>query len=206
MNAKKTAARTCGAILLGTVTAITGAGMALAAEHDATTTDGVAEVRVDFGTDSADRAATVLVLDADADPDAPAESDIAYVAEVLTDAEGIASFRAALPEGLDYWLASTVDGGDRYVAMLDGSEGGGGGDDGGDGDGGDNGGGEGGTGDGDGGSGDGGSGHNGEGDAATGDDLATTGIDAWVLPASLLVAGGLIAAGTTLVRRRRARP
>ncbi|MGO2684143.1 hypothetical protein [Microbacterium sp.] len=206
MNVKKAVARTCGAFLLGTVMAVAGAGMAIAAEHDATTTDGVAEVQVDFGTDFADRSATVLVLDADADPDAPAESDIAYVAEVLTNAEGVAAFRASLPDGLDYWLASTVDGGDRYVAMLDGS---GDGDDGGDG-GGDGGGGGGGDGESegkdDGGSADGGSGGNAENDAASTDgDLATTGIASWVLPSSLLAACGLIAAGTALVRRRRAR-
>lgn len=70
-----------------------------------------------------ERPASILILDADADPAAPEASDIAYVTEVVLDAEGTASFTAALPDGLDYWLASSVPGGERYVAMLDGSPG-----------------------------------------------------------------------------------
>ncbi|KDA06172.1 hypothetical protein DC31_12120 [Microbacterium sp. CH12i] len=208
MNTKKTAAQALGAILLGAVLAIAAPVMANATEHDATTTDGTADVHIDFGTEFADTTATVLILDADADPDAPTEASIAYVAEVLTDAEGVASFRASLPEGLDYWLASAADGGERYVAMLDGSEGSPGGDGSGDGDaGGDDDAGDSGDGAGDGGSDGGfGSGDSGQNDAASDKgDLATTGLAAWILPSSLLVAGVLIAAGTTLVRRRRAR-
>ncbi|MGO2745303.1 hypothetical protein [Microbacterium sp.] len=209
MNTQKNLISTCGAILLGTALAVAAPVMAAAAEHDATTTEGTADVRIDFGTEFADKTATVLVLDADANPDAPTQASIAYVTEVLTDADGVASFHAALPEGLDYWLASTVDGGDRYVAMLDGSEGGSGGEDGDPGGpGGDDG--NGGTGDAGTGT-DGGTGGNGsaspdggQGDADTDGDLATTGLAAWVIPSGLLVAGSLIAAGTALVRRRRA--
>ncbi|WP_417510849.1 hypothetical protein [Microbacterium sp.] len=206
MKMNKTVSHTCGAIVLGITVAVGVPLMASAAEHDATTADGVADVRIDFGTGAAERTATVLVLDADADPDAPTEANIAYVAEVPTDASGVASFRAVLPEGLDYWLASTVDGGERYVAMLDGSvpdDGSNGGDDGdGDGDGGDGDGGSDGGGTGDNGSGT-GSNEDGKNDPAADGDLATTGLAEWVLPAGLLAAGGLIAAGTALVRRRR---
>lgn len=212
MKIQSTMMNTAGAVALGTLLALSGASAASAAEHDATTTDGVADVRIQFGAEFAGATATVLVLDADADPDAPVQTDIAYVTEIVADAEGTASFRAVLPDGLDYWLASTVTDGDRYVAMLDGSEGGPGDGDPGDGDtdGGDT---DGGTDGGDGGesgddgnpgsgsdSGAGGSVSEGSGDA----DLATTGMAAWLVPAGLLAAGGLIAAGGALLRRRRA--
>ncbi|MGP6177652.1 hypothetical protein ACTU6U_10155 [Microbacterium sp. A196] len=193
MKMNKTVSHTCGAIVLGIAVAVGTPLMASAAEHDATTADGVADVQIDFGTGAAERTATVLVLDANADPDAPTEANIAYVAEVPTDASGVASFRAVLPEGLDYWLASTVDGGERYVAMLDGSVP----------DDGSNGGGDGG-GTGDNGTGTGtGSDQGGKNAPAADGDLATTGLAEWVLPAGLLAAGGLIAAGTALARRRR---
>ncbi|MGP6172165.1 hypothetical protein ACTU6V_13275 [Microbacterium sp. A204] len=193
MKMNKTVSHTCGAIVLGIAVAVGAPLMASAAEHDATTADGVADVQIDFGTGAAERTATVLVLDANADPDAPTEANIAYVAEVPTDASGVASFRAVLPEGLDYWLASTVDGGERYVAMLDGSVP----------DDGSNGGGDGG-GTGDNGTGTGtGSDQGGKNAPAADGDLATTGLAEWVLPAGLLAAGGLIAAGTALARRRR---
>ncbi|WP_423494539.1 hypothetical protein IM711_02505 [Microbacterium esteraromaticum] len=125
MNSKNTMMRAGCALALGAVLALAGAQAASAAEHEATTSEGVAEVRIAFGAEFAGAAATVLVLDADADPYAPTQGDIAYVAEVVADAEGAASFRAALPAGLDYWLASTPAEGERYVAMLDGSAGGG---------------------------------------------------------------------------------
>lgn len=219
MKNRMTLSRIGGAIALGTLLSLSGAQIASAAEHDATTADGVASVQIDFGTEFAGATATVLVLDADADPKAPEESDIAYVAEVLTDEQGIASFRAALPGGLDYWLASTVTGGERYVAMLDGSEGVDPGGDGGDGDGTGDGDGSGdgdGTGDGDGGGAGGSEGGGGGGagsdaggqgsDTAADGDLATTGLAAWMVPVGVVIAGGLITTGATLMHRRRARP
>ncbi|WDH79034.1 hypothetical protein PTQ19_00915 [Microbacterium esteraromaticum] len=219
MNIKNTMMRAGGALALGAVLALAGAQAAGATEHEATTSEGVAEVRIAFGTEFAGATTTVLVLDADADPHAPAQGDIAYVAEVVADAEGTAAFRAALPAGLNYWLASTPAEGERYVAMLDGSAGGG---DGGDGSGGD-GDGSGGDGDGSGGEGDGsggdGSGGDGEGNGSDGDadgsdaggdgsdagaegDLATTGQAAWLLPLGIVLAGGLITTGAVLYRRR----
>ncbi len=209
MNVQNLTMRAAGALALGAVLAVGGVHAAGAAEHDATTSEGVAEVRIAFGAEFAGATATVLVLDADADPHAPAQDDIAYVAEVVADAEGTAAFRAALPAGLDYWLASTPADGERYVAMLDGSVGGGDGT-GGDGDGGgsdgggDGGDGTGGDGDGSGSSGGGPGGEAGGPDSGRDGDLATTGQAAWLLPLGIVLAGGLIATGAVLYRRRSA--
>lgn len=211
MNIKNTMMRAGCALALGAVLALAGAQAAGAAEHEATTSEGVAEVRIAFGAEFAGAATTVLVLDADADPYAPTQGDIAYVAEVVADAEGAASFRAALPAGLDYWLASTPAEGERYVAMLDGSAGGGDGGGDGDGSGGDGSGGDGSGGDGSGGDGEGdGSDGDADGSDAGGDgsdagaegDLATTGQAAWLLPLGIVLAGGLITTGAVLYRRR----
>lgn len=204
MNVKNKMRRCGGAIALGAVLAVGGAHAASATEHDATTSEGTAEVRIAFGAEFAGATATVLVLDADADPHAPAQGDIAYVSEVIADADGTAAFRATLPAGLDYWLASTPEDGVRYVAMLDGSAGGGDGDggSGGDGPGGDGPGGDGNDGDGSG-AGDGGA--DGEGSSSGADhegDLATTGQPAWLLPVGIMLGAGLIAGGTVLYRRR----
>lgn len=198
-----------GLFVLGT------AASAGAVEHDASSSDGVATIRIAYGPEFADHRASVLVLDAEADPNAPRQDDIAFVTEVVADADGTAQLRVQLPRDLDYWLASTVDGGERYVARLDASGGGdGGGNGGGDGDGGDDGGGgdgDGGVG-GDGGGSDGGN-HGGGSDVdaggrgpgsgpghASGSDLATTGMPAWILPGGLLLAAALGAAGLGLRR------
>lgn len=188
-----------GLFVLGT------AASAGAVEHEASSSDGVATIRIAYGPEFAEHRASVLVLDAEADPNAPRQDDIAFVTEVVADADGTAQLRVQLPRDLDYWLASTVDGGERYVARLDAS---GGGDGGGDGDGG----GGGGDGGGDGGGSDGGNhgggtdvdaGGRGPGsgpDHASESDLATTGVPAWILPGGLLLAAALGAAGLGLRR------
>lgn len=174
-----------------------------AVEHDASSSDGVATIRIAYGPEFADHRASVLVLDAEADPNAPRQDDIAFITEVVADADGTGQLRVQLPRDLDYWLATTVDGGERYVARLDASGGGGG-----DGDGG----GDGGDGGGDGGGSDGGNhgggtdvdaGARGPGsgpDHASESDLATTGMPAWILPGGLLLAAALGAAGLGLRR------
>ncbi|MGX1794129.1 hypothetical protein ACWIDW_14440 [Microbacterium sp. NPDC055312] len=187
-----------GLFVLGT------AASAGAVEHEASSSDGVATIRIAYGSEFAEHRASVLVLDAEADPNAPRQDDIAFVTEVVADADGTAQLRVQLPRDLDYWLASTVDGGERYVARLDAS---GGGDGGGDGDGGGGGGDGGGDGGSDGGNHGGGTdvdaGGRGPGsgpDHASESDLATTGVPAWILPGGLLLAAALGAAGLGLRR------
>lgn len=199
-----------------------GTGAAAAAEHEASAEATEVTVRIDFGGTHAEQDASVLVLDSGADPDAPTEADIAFASQVVLDEAGTASFTAHLEDGLDYWLASTADE-ERYVAMLDGSAGGGddGSDDDGSGDDGSDGDGSG----GDDGSGDDGSGTDGDGTDGSGDDsddgadsggdevaesggddgdLAVTGMAWWLIPAGLLGGAALVAGGTVLTRRRRA--
>ncbi|SJM44342.1 Cellulose-binding domain protein [Frigoribacterium sp. JB110] len=199
-----------------------GTGAAAAAEHEASAEATEVTVRIDFGGTHAEQDASVLVLDSGADPDAPTEADIAFASQVVLDEAGTASFTAHLEDGLDYWLASTADD-ERYVAMLDGSAGGGddGSDDDGSGDDGSDGDGSG----GDDGSGDDGSGTDGDGTDGSGDDsddgadsggdevaesggddgdLAVTGMAWWLIPAGLLGGAALVAGGTVLTRRRRA--
>lgn len=199
-----------------------GTGAAAAAEHEASAEATEVTVRIDFGGTHAEQDASVLVLDSGADPDAPTEADIAFASQVVLDEAGTASFTAHLEDGLDYWLASTADE-ERYVAMLDGSAGGGddGSDDDGSGDDGSDGDGSG----GDDGSGDDGSGTDGDGTDGSGDDsddgadsggdavaesggddgdLAVTGMAWWLIPVGLLGGAALVAGGTVLTRRRRA--
>lgn len=196
----------CG-LLVGTVLALGGASVAGATEHDATPDGGAVDVRIDFGVEFAGQPASILVLQSESDPAAPADEDIAFVTEVMVDDAGIGTFRAALPSGLDYWLATTAQGGERYVAMLDGSEVGGGDEDGdgGDSDGGSDGGSDGDT-DTDGSDDGGGPGSDGAGSAGdASDQLGVTGMPSWFLPAGLLAASALLAGGVLLARRRSVR-
>ncbi|MEE2814391.1 MAG: hypothetical protein VYC96_01820, partial [Actinomycetota bacterium] len=58
-----------------------------AVEHDASSSDGVATIRIAYGPEFADHRASVLVLDAEADPNAPRQDDIAFITEVVADAD-----------------------------------------------------------------------------------------------------------------------
>ncbi|WP_039365053.1 Ig-like domain repeat protein [Mumia flava] len=91
--------------------------------HDAVLADGVATVTLHGGAAAAGGQVGVLVLDGDADADAPGAGDVAYVGQAAADDAGDATFEVALAQGsaLEAYrlVAGTSAGTPRYVASLD---------------------------------------------------------------------------------------
>ncbi|MGO3146407.1 MAG: hypothetical protein ACTIJ6_01880 [Leucobacter sp.] len=206
---------------LGTTMAIAPVTMAMAADHEASITDGLTSVSLNLGTDAANARTGIVIVDIDADAADPEDSDVVYANEVSTDELGVATLQLELPsaELEGYRILANYPGGSLYSAPLAGVDDDGG--DGGDGDG--NGGGTDGDGSGDGGSGDGSSGDGsgdgsgnagggsdgetsvgaGAGQDATADQLSDTGASAGWIAATAAVGGFLVAAGITLFARKR---
>lgn len=208
---------------LGTALAIAPATMALAADHEASVTEGFTSISLNLGTDAANARTGIVIVGIDTDAADPDDSDVVYANEITANELGVATLRITLPsaELEDYRILANYAGGSLYSAPLaevDGGDGGGDGDGGnGDGDGGD--GDPGGDGDGTGGgdSGDGsgdGSGNAGDGSGDTPDGtdpgqgsatdhLSDTGASAGWVAAAAVVGSLLVATGITLLVRKR---